>query len=125
MYQLVAIKASCAPSMIIVKFADPVLSGREQRIPVCLYLYCLFRIYRCRWNPCNVCLNSRSGRFMDTQVIPIRRTVIKVMRHCRDSFFIFCPPPLHSPRRCGCESDHIRGRRAVCAELKYAPVSSC
>ena len=64
----------------------------------------------------------------DTRVLILsaRSTVIKGMRHCRDSFFMFCSPPLHSPRRCGCESDHIREQRAVfCAELKYAPVSSC
>ena len=41
-------------------------------------------------------------QFISTQVMQIKIVVIKVIRHCKESFFIFSPP-LHNLRLYGCE----------------------
>ena len=45
---------------------------------------------------------EHSNKFIATQVMPMSRTDISVMRHCRERRFMLPRLPSDSPRRCGC-----------------------
>ena len=101
MYQLVVLNEACAPLTIMVSSRSRFsFSGlNELGFPLSILLYAdiplpIESIYRLPEKPIK--------QFISTQVMQIKTVVIKVIRHCKESFFIFSPP-LHNPRLYGCE----------------------
>ena len=69
---------------------------------------------------------EHSSKFMVTQVMPMSRTDISVMRHCREIFLTLPPLPSDSPRRCGCGWGHSPARRgAFCAGRRCGREWNC
>ena len=101
MYQLVVLNEACAPLIIMVSSRSRFsFSGlNELGFPLSISLYAdiplpIQSIYRLPEKPIK--------QFISTQVMQIKTVVIKVIRHCKESFFTFSPP-LHNPRLYGCE----------------------